>query len=38
MDNEEIFFSWMMYGKLLEFGVFSEIWLRSIAGGFTWVM
>lgn len=38
MNGEEIFFSWIMYGELVKFGVFSNIFLNQINGMYPWLM
>lgn len=28
----DIFYDWVLYGKLIEFGVFSQIWMFQLGG------
>lgn len=38
MNNEQIFHTWTLYGMLVQFGVFSNVWRDQVAGGMSWVM
>lgn len=35
---EQMFHDWKMLGHLVEFGVFSDVWLTQVAGGLAWAV
>lgn len=35
---EQMFWDWKMLGHLVEFGIFSNVWLTQVVGGFAWAM
>ena len=39
MNNPfEMYYNWLLYGELVKFGVFANVFLDQVAGNMAWIM